>query len=266
MGRLILCYDKKANIPYHIKSMNLNIYTLEELCYFLYNNIYLIEETIIKDDLIDWIEKELQLTDLSEALKKNCGSDNNFIMTILKYTGYVSDDDMNETSKKLSIMDEQSDFDKTLAKAEHFLQNKLFLEAILEYKKFTKLEDNIQKEKIFNNMGVAYANMFLFREAAKCFHTAYEINKNERIYKQLIYAVAMLPKEDVTEFKNERIAADKELIQNELKNARMPDSNEKLIHLNEVLEYKNNNQIAKYYKGLENLLNEWKKEYINFNT
>ena len=48
MGSLILCHKKHARQPYVIARGHIRIYTLEELCYFICNNLYLIDYTLIK--------------------------------------------------------------------------------------------------------------------------------------------------------------------------------------------------------------------------
>ena len=53
MSGYILCRDEKADSPYFIENISTNIHTLEELCYYLYHNLYLIDETIINKDLCD---------------------------------------------------------------------------------------------------------------------------------------------------------------------------------------------------------------------
>lgn len=264
MGRLILCYAKKANNPYFVKTMNLNLYTLEELCYFLYDNLYWIDETVINDELSDWILKELQLIELNEELKLNRGSVKNFVMIILKYAGYVSTKDMDDAGKLLLELDEQSDVDKILGRAGHLLQCRLYMEAILEYKKLSSVKDSKQSEKIYNNMGVAYAGLFLHKEAAKCFQHAYMINKDPVIYKHFTYAVAMLSKEEMLLFEENLSSDYKEVFQIAMKDAINEKENKKLNQLKAVLDYKDNNQIAEYYKRLDSLLSEWKKEYMNY--
>lgn len=264
MGRLILCYAKKANKPYFVKTMNLNLYTLEELCYFLYDNLYWIDETVVNDELSDWILKELQLTELNEELILNRGSVKNFIMIILKYAGYISAEDMDDAGKLLVELDEQSDFDKILGRGGHLLQFKLYMDAILEYKKLTKVDDHNQMEKIYNNMGVAYAGLFLFKEAAKCFQKAYQLNKDPVIYRHFVYAAAMASEEDIPEFQENLKNDYKEVFQTDMQSALKVKENKKLSQLEAVLNYKNDNQIAEYYKGLDSLLNEWKKEYMNY--
>ena len=61
MSSYILCQIKRASLPFYIKNISMNIYSIEELCYYLYHNIYLLDETIINEHLCDWLKKELGL-------------------------------------------------------------------------------------------------------------------------------------------------------------------------------------------------------------
>ena len=76
MGSLILCHKKRARQPYVISRVHMKIYTIEELCYYICNNLYLIDYTIINQQLCDWIGRELDMEELSEhlreELRKNC--------------------------------------------------------------------------------------------------------------------------------------------------------------------------------------------------
>ena len=49
MSGYILCQTKKADKPFFVESINTNIYSLEELCYFLYHNLYLVDSSIINE-------------------------------------------------------------------------------------------------------------------------------------------------------------------------------------------------------------------------
>ena len=42
MGSLILCHKKRAKRPFEISRVHTRIYTIEELCYYICNNLYLI--------------------------------------------------------------------------------------------------------------------------------------------------------------------------------------------------------------------------------
>ena len=49
MGSLILCHKKRAKRPFEISRVHMRIYTIEELCYYICNNLYLIDYTIVND-------------------------------------------------------------------------------------------------------------------------------------------------------------------------------------------------------------------------
>ena len=61
MGSCILCRTKRAEKPFYIENIGVNIYSIEELCYFFHHNIYLIDGTLINEELIESLkEKEGQ--------------------------------------------------------------------------------------------------------------------------------------------------------------------------------------------------------------
>ena len=56
MGSLILCHRKRARQPYVIARIHMRVYTIEELCYYICNNLYLIDYTLVNRQLCNWIE------------------------------------------------------------------------------------------------------------------------------------------------------------------------------------------------------------------
>ena len=55
MGSLILCHKKRAKRPFEISRVHMRIYTIEELCYYICNNLYLIDYTIVNERLCRWV-------------------------------------------------------------------------------------------------------------------------------------------------------------------------------------------------------------------
>ena len=43
--------------------------TIEELCYYLCNNLYLIDYTIMNGQLCDWLDEELEMKALASELR-----------------------------------------------------------------------------------------------------------------------------------------------------------------------------------------------------
>ena len=68
MSSLILCHKKKAKCAYEIARIHRRIYTIEELCYYLCNHLYLVDYTIMNEKLCDWLTEELELSELSDKL------------------------------------------------------------------------------------------------------------------------------------------------------------------------------------------------------
>ena len=70
MGSLILCHSKRAKRPYEISRVHIRVYTIEELCYYICNNLYLVDYTIMNRGLCDWLYDELELKDMGEELRR----------------------------------------------------------------------------------------------------------------------------------------------------------------------------------------------------
>ena len=93
MGSIILCHRTKAKHPYEITRIHRQIHSMEELCYYLCNYLYLVDYTIINEKLCEWLSAELQLGELAEELRQNLrqsGSQEQFVMTILANSGIYS--------------------------------------------------------------------------------------------------------------------------------------------------------------------------------
>ena len=61
MSGYILCKTPMASVPYYIKNVGTNIYSIEELCYYLYQNLYLVDESLMNVGLCKWIGRELRM-------------------------------------------------------------------------------------------------------------------------------------------------------------------------------------------------------------
>lgn len=61
MSGYILCQTKKAQRPYFIENISMNIYSIEELCYYLYHNLYLADHTVLMKNYATGSEMSLNL-------------------------------------------------------------------------------------------------------------------------------------------------------------------------------------------------------------
>ena len=73
MSGYILCQTKKAQRPYFIENISMNIYSIEELCYYLYHNLYLADHTVFNEELCNWLRDELELVHLAANAETESG-------------------------------------------------------------------------------------------------------------------------------------------------------------------------------------------------
>ena len=64
---VIYC-GKSNTVPYYIKEADLNVYSIQELAYFVYNYPMLISNNFVNKNLILYIYTELGIKDLSTEM------------------------------------------------------------------------------------------------------------------------------------------------------------------------------------------------------
>ena len=69
MSKPILCIGRYAENPYHIEKIGRNVYCIEELCYCIVQNAFLLDEESFDSELFDWIDQECRLEKLSDELR-----------------------------------------------------------------------------------------------------------------------------------------------------------------------------------------------------
>lgn len=194
MGELILCNQMLAALPYYIDEASLNIYSLEELSYYIENNVFLLEEDFMNEELCTWIDKELGLTEVAAKLRsiyRGGGTLAEFVEYILSRSGYLGREQIRQIGSALKDMENKSEFECVKMKADRYVENKRYINAIYEYRKLIEMKDEqnvILRGNVWHNLGCAYAGLFFFREAAMCFKRAYELNENPESMRECLYA------------------------------------------------------------------------------
>ena len=195
MGSLILCHKKRAKQPYVISRVHMKIYTIEELCYYICNNLYLIDYTIINHQLCDWIGRELEMEKLSEHLKaelrKNCSMEQ-FIRTILRESTIYAQSDINRIQNILERLQNQKDVERAKHKADSLMQSREYESAVLVYQAIVggERDDSVDKKfygKVYASLGAAYGRLFLYEEASKMYEAAYEICEEPEMLNAYLY-------------------------------------------------------------------------------
>ena len=66
MSNVIVCEGTLAKTPYFVSEDGINLYSIEELCYYLMTNAYLLDDSFVEIHLAEWIANECSLESLGK--------------------------------------------------------------------------------------------------------------------------------------------------------------------------------------------------------
>jgi hypothetical protein len=197
MGKPILCIGTYAENPYHFDKVGRNVYCIEELCYVIVQNAFLLDEESFDKELFDWIARECSLDRLADELRKMTAkkcSIASLAGTILDYVGYNTKKEVDKTEEILRENAGMDLYKKKLSRADFLMKNGRYSMAFKEYEFLLKNSPEMDRRlraRIEHAEGVMYARLFLFDRAEKMFLKAFEDARNPESYIQYLAAVRM---------------------------------------------------------------------------
>lgn len=273
MGELLYCNESIATVPYYIEGIAWNIYSLEELCYYIEHNTYLLDREFMSEELLQWIGTELKNDKLEDKLREILrmrGGLSEFVFAILIETGYCERETIRQIVNILRGMEQKSDFERSKMRADRLMEHQKYLSSIYEYKRLLEGKEAFKQEKwlignVWHNLGTAYARLFLFKEAATCYETAYKWNKNEESIKECLATYLCLDDED-SFMRVIQIYQISEMKVLEVKNAMlqsMQSRNMQMLeeYLQQMSEMNQTGYKKEYRNAVSNLMFNWKEEY-----
>lgn len=200
MSELILCKQALAARPYFLEGASLNVYSLEELSYYIEKQLWMLDRDFMCEELCDWLEQELKLASAAEKLRsmiESKGTLSEFVLCLLRESGYCSGESLKNIASILQEMDYKSDFERAKLRADRFLKNKKYRLAAGEYRRLLSMEEKnaLLVGNVWHNLGTAYAALFLFEEAAECYRRAYLYNENTKSRNARLYALRCMGEE-----------------------------------------------------------------------
>ena len=273
MGEILFCNQPIAAMPYYIEGISWNVYSLEELCYYIENNTYLLEKDFMTEELCTWVGKEIKNEKLAERLRDILRMDgrlSEYVLAILVECGYTPKDTIREVVRLIREMEEKSDFECNKVRADRLMEKEKYLSSIYEYKNLLESDDAGEQPpqligNIWHNLGTAYARLFLFQEAIHCYERAYYLNNQEESLKASLMAYRCLKDEDGfmhTAKANGLSEEEITRLKNELSIASRSEATKKFEEKLEAIAMMNENgQKSEYQKAISNIIFNWKEEY-----
>lgn len=275
MSKLILCSGKRTDRPYVMPVTGQRVYSIEELCYYIYNNIYFIDESLFSDSLIDWIRTELCLPDRAQKLEFAIkqGSDyKTLLAVVLCSSDYYTEQ---EIKKLIFAVDEIRTMPlakRQYIKANSYLKRKLYAGAAAEYEKLLISDEAIDLSPkdygdVLHNFAITKLYIYGPERAKNTFLNAYERNRREESLRQYLYTLYLCNDKGTFEekLKEYNILEDQrnEIILKMEQVAREAMMSKKMEDINELHRLKDKGRLAEFHDKCAQTIESWIDEVRN---
>lgn len=188
-----LCIGDYAKNGYEPEHMGMKVYSLEELCFFIKENAYLLDDGFVEEGLGSWLVQECGLQELGEELQKASRkkvSLKSFVGIILEYACFFTKEVNREIENILVENSSLSIYEKKKARADALVKKGHYGLAGKEYGKLLQMlpdDLTVLKGDIYHGCGVCLAKMFYFTLAGEYFLKAYDLTGKTASYKQYLW-------------------------------------------------------------------------------
>ena len=190
-----VCVGNYATTSYKVAGLEIQVYSMEELCYCIKENAFLLDMSLMNDGLLAWIEKECGLRELAAELYPlvhKQGSLSAFVTMILEYTGFYGTAVIRDVEQVLKQGAGLSSIEKKKSQIDYLVKKKKYVSALYGYDSLLAKwqsaaeeggEDNLPaadvRAAISYNKGVVFTRLMLYDQAAEAFWAAYEWDRQE---------------------------------------------------------------------------------------
>ncbi|BCJ96160.1 hypothetical protein acsn021_37290 [Anaerocolumna cellulosilytica] len=287
MGKLIICNGKQAEKPFYFKLTNTYIYSLEELCYFIYHNVDTITEELYQTSFLHWIEHEICLPDLSKRVEElikpmneqgawektanpNPTNLKDIIVTILCSSDYYEEQEIKQLLLLMEQAEQLTPFEKLKKKADNCLKYRQYTQAAKEYERILNSKEvlNLRKDEygdLKHNLALARLHMTGPVEALRFFKEAYDNNQNKESLRQYFFTLLLSKQEEVLKAEAEKYGITEEErksfeaeLEEGFKRAKTSTDYDALQDLKEC---KDTGRITKFYQAAEEITLNFKQEF-----
>ncbi len=183
----ILARGKMAGKPYEMPYTGKKVFSVEELCYYIYNNIYSINEDFFQPSLPIWLREELDLPELADKLLEMIEEEHglkDLVVTTLCGCDYYQEKEIRKIVEILDEIDNLPVFRKKKIKADNYVRAGRYGRALAEYRKLLhgSFAINFTPEEygdILHNQGIAHFYTSSFSQAGEDFREAFVRNNKQ---------------------------------------------------------------------------------------
>lgn len=273
MGKFILCAGPLAKEPYHFELTNTNVYSLEELGYYLYHNIYTISHKSFGTPFFRWVESELRRPDLADEWKAIWEKDSDIkelVLHIVSATDYFNKLELESLNKTIDLINGMSPIKRRKLEADNYMQYEDYDKALQVYKDIVASDEAeelsaVEFGNVLHNMAVIHVQMKAFERAQREFLQAYNLNQNEESLKEYFYLLKLQNKEKEImqtvldyDMSEETVQEYVETLDGILADSEESKEYKKIMELPSI---KQSGKVGDYYYAIDTMIFKWKQQY-----
>jgi hypothetical protein len=252
---------------------------MEELSFCLRENAFLLDVSVMRDELVEWIDRECGLKALAGELHNlihRQGSLSAFVTMILEYVGFYENAEIREVEQVLRKGAGLSNIERRKGQIDYLVRKKKYAAAVRGYDGLLAKWHEMEMEgvelpaakvrgAILHNKAVALAGMMLYSYSADHFRQAYETDGDISHYRSYLAAKRMeLDERAYISFAAEQTTGYEYTLELEKKMERLTEDwhlQPEFQQLLEIRECRNSGERQRYYEGNEELIRSLKKSY-----
>ncbi len=206
--KAVVCLGEYAKNPYYFDKLGVSVYSMEELCYCLKENAFLLGREIMEDKLLRFMDVECNVPQLARnlySLVHQKGSLSAYVTLILEYVGFYDAETIRSVENTIKNNSGLTDFEKRKLRIDYLAEHGKYSVALEEYDEL--IRDLEEAESMgrndavladaLHNKGIIQATLLLYGDAAECFKRSYEITGNKATLKRYLVARRMeLPEKE----------------------------------------------------------------------
>lgn len=275
MGRIILCTSKQAQTPYVFPVSEAKVYTIEELCYYIYHNIYEITPECFDKKLVSWLRGELEMETIAKKLENMIEAGSGLkdrVISLMCSCDYYTEDDIKALLHIISDMENMPYHGRMKMKADNLLKYGKYALAKRGYDKIldSGFAVNItpgEYGNILHNRSMACFYTGAYAEAIQGFKDAYSRNNNPVTLRHYLHALLLNSEKE--KFENEVLRYEigseeaKEIVDGLSEAFVKAENSKEYKELVKTVKYKEE-EAAYRYAGAK--LEGWKRQYREGNS
>ena len=179
-----------VTMPLDMKLSGMRIFTLEELCWYLAQNVYAITPELFDGKMFYWMDRITGGHSLALAIGNYQAAEKplkEIVRLLLNSVDYLSNSEIARVYNQLTEMEHQNPVEQARLAADNYNRYGHPMAALKAYHHVVfQMEHDYESEvtrrfkaETWHNMGVAFLQLHHFSAAAECMSNAYELTRDK---------------------------------------------------------------------------------------